>query len=114
MKVKQNILSFLLIDLTCNWDFPNGIVVKTPASNAENVGSIPGQETKIPCTFFIGSSLVVELVKKKIHPQCRRPWLNSWVRKIRWRRDKLPTPVFLGFPGGSEGKESTCSAGDLG
>ena len=26
----------------------------------------------------------------------------------------LPTPVFLGFPGGSAGKESVCSAGDLG
>ena len=25
----------------------------------------------------------------------------------------LPTPVFLGFPGGSDGKESTCNAGDL-
>ena len=24
----------------------------------------------------------------------------------------LPTPVFLGFPGGSAGKESTCNAGD--
>ena len=24
------------------------------------------------------------------------------------------TLVFLGFPGGSDGKESTCSAGDLG
>ena len=113
MKIKQNILSFLLIDLTRNWDFPNGIVVKTPASNAGNVGSIPGQETKILCAFFIGSSLVAELVKK-IHPQCRRPWLNSWVRKILWKRDRLPTPVFLGFPGGSEGKESTCNAGDLG
>ena len=31
-----------------------------------------------------------------------------------WRRDKLPTPVFLGFPGSSEGKESTCSVGDQG
>ena len=28
--------------------------------------------------------------------------------------DKLPTPVFLGFPDGSAGKESTCNAGDLG
>ena len=28
--------------------------------------------------------------------------------------DRLPTPVFLGFPGGSAGKESTCNAGDLG
>ena len=30
------------------------------------------------------------------------------------RRDRLPTPVFLGFPCGSAGKESTCNAGDLG
>ena len=27
--------------------------------------------------------------------------------------DRLPTPVFLGFPGGSAGKESACNAGDL-
>ena len=33
--------------------------------------------------------------------------------KICWRRDRLPTPVFLGFPGGSEGKESTCNVGHL-
>ena len=33
---------------------------------------------------------------------------------ISWRRDKLPTPVFLGFPGGSDSKESSCNAGDLG
>ena len=32
----------------------------------------------------------------------------------RWRRDRLPTPVFLGFPCGSAGKESDCNAGDLG
>ena len=31
-----------------------------------------------------------------------------------WRRDTLPTPVFLGFPGGSDGKESACNAGNLG
>ena len=31
-----------------------------------------------------------------------------------WRRDRLPTPVFLGFPGGSAGKESACNTGDLG
>ena len=28
-------------------------------------------------------------------------------------RDRLPTPVFMGFPGSSDGKESTCNAGDL-
>ena len=31
-----------------------------------------------------------------------------------WRRDKLPTPVFLDFLCDSAGKESTCNEGDLG
>ena len=39
---------------------------------------------------------------------------NPWVRKICWRRDRLPTPVFLDFPYGLLGKESTCNVGDLG
>ena len=30
------------------------------------------------------------------------------------RRDRLPIPVFLGFPGGSDSEESTCNVGDLG
>ena len=30
------------------------------------------------------------------------------------RRDRLPTPVFLGLPGGSSSKESACNVGDLG
>ena len=34
--------------------------------------------------------------------------------KIPWRKDRLPTPVVLGFPCGSAGKEGTCNAGDLG
>ena len=38
---------------------------------------------------------------------------DSWVGKIHWRRDRLPTPVFLGFPCGSAGKESACNEGDL-
>ena len=38
----------------------------------------------------------------------------SWLGKIPWRRDSLPTPVFLGFSGGSDGKESTCNVGNLG
>ena len=44
---------------------------------------------------------------------CRRPQFNSWVKKVPWRKDKLPTPVFLGLPGSSNGKESACNAGDL-
>ena len=36
--------------------------------------------------------------------QCRRhkrDWFDPWVWKIPWRRKWQPTPVFLGFPGGS-------------
>ena len=45
--------------------------------------------------------------------QCRRSQFDPCVGKIPWRRDRLPTPVFLGFPGASDSKESTRNAGDL-
>ena len=51
---------------------------------------------------------------KRICLPCRRPWFNSWIGKIHWKRDRRPTPVFLGFTGVSAGKESACNAGDLG
>ena len=34
--------------------------------------------------------------------------------RFPWRRDRLPTPVVLGFPRGSAGKESAYNVGDLG
>ena len=37
------------------------------------------------------------------------PQLDSWVGKIHCRRDRLPTPVFLGFLCGSAGQESACN-----
>ena len=40
--------------------------------------------------------------------------VDSWVRKLRWKWDRLPTPISLGFSCGSAGKESVCNAGDLG
>ena len=58
--------------------------------------------------------MVAQLIKNPPAVELRRPQFNSWVRKICRRRARLPTPVFLGFPGGSAGKESACNAGDLG
>ena len=55
---------------------------------------------------------MAQLIKNCL--QCRRLQFNSWVGKIPWRRDRLPTPVFLSFPHGSAGKESACNVGDLG
>ena len=51
---------------------------------------------------------------ERICLQCSRPWFDSWVGKIPWRRNRLPTPVFMGIPGGSDGKESTRNVGYLG
>ena len=50
----------------------------------------------------------------RIHLECRIPQFDSWVRKIPWRRDRLPPPVFFGFPCGSANKESACNVGNLG
>ena len=58
------------------------------------------------------ASLGAQLVKNCL--QCMRPWFDSWVVKFPWRRDRLSAPVFLGFSGGSDGKESTYNVGDLG
>ena len=58
------------------------------------------------------ASLIAQLVKNL--PAMQRPWFDSWVGKSPWRRDRLPIPVFLDFPGGSGGKESASSVGDLG
>ena len=56
----------------------------------------------------------VGLKKKKNVPAMQETLVQFWVRKICWRRDKLPIPIFMGFPCGSDGKESACNTGDFG
>ena len=58
------------------------------------------------------ASLIAQLVKNP--PAMQETQFDSWVGKNPWRRDRLPTPGFLGFPCGSAGKESACHAGGLG
>ena len=58
------------------------------------------------------ASLVVQLVKNP--PAMQETLVRLLSQEDPRRRDRLPTAVFLAFPGGSDGKETTCNAGDLG
>ena len=73
----------------------------------------PGQNTGVgSCSFLQGIFPIQGSNPVLLH--CRQPQFYSWVGKICWRRDRPPTPVFLGFPCGSASKESACNVGDLG
>ena len=60
----------------------------------------------------IRAPLAVQLVKNLPAVQETPGWIPS--HEDRRRRERQPTPVFLGFPGGSAGKESARNTGDLG
>ena len=85
---------------------------QTPLSVRFSRQEYPLKSSFLYWCVTLWASLVAQLVKN-----LSAMWetqLDSWVRKIPWRRDRLPTPVFLGFPGGSAGMKSTCNVGDLG
>ena len=81
--------------------FPDSSVSKESTCNAGDPVLIPvsgraaGKWIGYPLQYT-WASLVPQLVKK-IFLQCRRPGFDSWVGKIPWGREKLPTPVF--WPG---------------
>ena len=61
----------------------------------------------LPCTVLwllvgLGPSLVT-LTPKNL-PAVQETWFNPWIGKISWRRERLPTPVFL--PGEFHGRRS--------
>ena len=57
-----------------------------------------------------GASLIVQLVKNL--PAMQETLVQFL--EMPWRRDRLPIPVYLGFPYDPAGKESTCHVGVLG
>ena len=107
---------------TCS--FPLSGFVKESKSKIEKVSSTLHKEGRrefqlwnsfpnfVNGYVIIWASLVAQLVKNLPVMQATPVWFLG--RKFPWRRDRLPTPVFVGFPGGSVGKESACNAGDLG
>ena len=87
---------------------------KESACNAGDPDSIPGSRRfpgegigyplQYPWTSF-----VAHLVKNP--PAMWETWLNPWVGKIPWRREKLPTPVF--WPGKFHGLHSPWGCKEL-
>ena len=62
---------------------------------------------------FLGrASLVAQLLKNPPAMQKTPVQFLGW--KDNLEKDRLPIPVFLGFPGGSDSKESAFNVGDLG
>ena len=55
--------------------------------------------------------MVAQLVKNP--PAMQETLVDSWVG-IGFPEKGIPTLVFLGFSGGSDGKESNCKEGDIG
>ena len=92
--------------------FLNSSVGKESDFNAGDLGSIPWLGRLPGEGNCYRASLVAQLVKDPPAMQETLVQFLGW--EIPWRRDRLPTPVFLGFPCGSAGKETACNAGDLG
>ena len=63
---------------------------------------------------FIAQGFPDSSVGKETTCSTGDPGLIPGSGRSNWRRDRLPTPVFLGFPRGSAGKEPACNVGDLG
>ena len=86
--------------LSLTGGFPDSSVGKESACNAGDPGSIPGSERSTGEGEAIHSSipgLPLWLSWQRICLQCRRSGFNPWIRKIPWRRERLPTPVL--WPG---------------
>ena len=64
------------------------------------------------CSIPLWASLVAQLVKNP--PAMQETPVGFLGQDDPLEKGSLPTPVFMGFPGGSDGKESACNVGDLG
>ena len=74
--------------------------------------SIAGFKIQNKGSLILSSLLVAQTVKSLLAVRETLVWFLG--QEDPWRRERLPTPVFLDFSCGSAGKESACSAGDLG
>ena len=100
------------INLSCDKctprDFPGGLVVKNPPSDAEDMGSIPARGTKIPCaTWQLSLHATTRALacrnenpaqpkKKSAFPASERKTALQWRQRITAR--KPPVTFFVYYP----------------
>ena len=95
-------------------DFPDVPVVKTSPSHAGGAGLICGRGAKSPHASW--QKKKKQNIKQKQY--CDK--FNKYFKNCPYRKKKILKKIFpesstkVGFPGGSDGNESACNAGDLG
>ena len=72
--------------------------------NGESVHGPQGHGDREQQSWEGSGKLSSSTISFRICLQCRRPGFDPWMRKIPWRREWLPTPVFL--PGEIHGQRS--------
>ena len=87
--------------------------IYTGREDIQGVGVSSQSPERTPSFWYIIDTLTIaQLVKNP--PSMQETLVQFWVGKVPWRRDRLPTPILLGFPCDSAGKEFACNAGDPG
>ena len=76
----------------CQTVFKSGCTIWHSHQNAKEIKCLhihpsAGFATIFYFSCFMRTSLIAQLVKNCL--KCRRPWIDSWVGKIHWRRDRL-------------------------
>ena len=68
--------------------------------------------TLAECVFASIHFPLAQLVRNL--PAVQKTSVRFLSQEELWQRERLPTPVFWGYPGGSAGKQPTCNMRDLG
>ena len=87
-------------------EYWNGLLLSSP-------GDFPHPGIELMSSALASGFFTMELPGKPVYLSIYIYIYVSWVGKISWRRDRLPTPVFLGFPGGSVVKKPPANAEDM-
>ena len=91
-----------------------GIEHSPPALEAQSPNHWAASCSVAGSCLMLCDSLGCSAPGSPVLPYLLQSKLMSWAGKIRWRSERLRTPLISGSPRGSAGKESARNAGDPG